>query len=100
MHLNDGELRKLAEAVLKQLQAKGIKPDTAVIYIQLLGSVRCCASLAAWRAVTLCIGVQPFALIHSMSLPDGHPDCNPRACRQRGLVACCQCDLFNLLSSS
>ena len=39
-HLNDGELRKLADAILKQLQAKGIKPDTAVIYIQLLGSVR------------------------------------------------------------
>ncbi len=50
-HLNDAELRKLAEAVLRQLQAKGIKPDTAVIYIQLLGSVRCCVSLASRCAV-------------------------------------------------
>ena len=40
-HLDDEELRKLAEHIFTQLRRTGVKPDTACIYIQLAGSVRC-----------------------------------------------------------
>ena len=40
-HLDDEELRKLADHIFAQLRRPGLKPDTACIYIQLTGSVRC-----------------------------------------------------------